>query len=235
MSLTSLSTHFAKTVSCSVQPVNDGNPLGQIKRAELVIRGQVAFDEGGKIMARMKPRKERQWNVFGLKGSWVIDREETMYGLYPADLQRFYARSKPRESTWPQKSSLKGENSGPAWCLVLGKASITSTGQAGEVDRLVGLVIMKAGVDSYQRVGFAIFDNFVRNDPSTEATVQIIWIALAPITSSGRHKPAFVLSAIKRSLTDHRTAVPIRLQQHFIRFRAHGYLVSSGIGISPDQ
>jgi hypothetical protein len=152
-----------EVIDSSILVLHEKNPLGQIQQAQITIRGPlspVIFHDGGRIsIADTAFRADFERTTENSKGTWTIDREMPMYDLHPAALHRKFSKSKKKRlsgflrSCGRDMAAGEGRSGCLAWCLALGVAFIGGKDVPEDDYATVGLVLMKASEDRYQRVG----------------------------------------------------------------------------------
>ncbi|KAK3645590.1 hypothetical protein LTR56_009030 [Elasticomyces elasticus] len=157
---------FAELVSCAAEPLHSENPLGQVRTAELVLRGPlcaISFSKGGKLIPDGFDPKMKLTEGLLSYSSWTIDREEPIYALYPQDVQRKFVRGKSNrklsqllESNWRPQGDTPRSKRPIAWCLALfvGHLGLNEF-PVGDV-ATIGLVLMRVKGDCYQRIGLFV-------------------------------------------------------------------------------
>ena len=131
---------LSKVLSCTTVPLHSMNPFGQIRKAELVIRGHIrpiclaangelAYTKREKCNSKSgeAPDSQLQQTI----GRWRLDREEPLYSLHPIELEQLRRSSMPLSLTQlllsasdPAHSSIAANREWKGgeivWCLTLG-------------------------------------------------------------------------------------------------------------------
>jgi hypothetical protein len=157
---------LATVEACTSEALHATNPFGQVKDAEIVVRGPlcpVYFLSGNRVAIIESARKGRSKD--DCTSWWTIDRSEPLHPLHPPSLDRRYRRSRGMRlagflsSNWRPSLSTGDDvrmDEAVAWTLAIGQYLQEPEGMPTKYHATVGLVIVKTEGGKYQRIGMLL-------------------------------------------------------------------------------
>ncbi|KAH7063937.1 heterokaryon incompatibility protein-domain-containing protein [Paraphoma chrysanthemicola] len=150
----------AEVISCTTDLLHKSSPFGQIRKAEIVLRGPlypVTFVKGGKLSVK-DVKSADGTKVHNWSATWTADQSAPMYNLFPPTFQQKFARSTNADlrtflESGQRSKSAKRKNACIAWCLELGIAFVGVKDWPEDYYPTIGLVLVKTSRDCYQRIG----------------------------------------------------------------------------------